>query len=65
MKNYPQARSDGEMAASLPDRGGIIIDLQVYALLEHIYRRLGETALADKYAQLSRETSPPVRKSDR
>jgi Flp pilus assembly protein TadD len=65
MKNYSQARSDAETAASLPDRGGIIIDLQVYALLEQIYRRMGETALADKYAQLSRETSPPIRKADR
>jgi tetratricopeptide (TPR) repeat protein len=65
MKNYPQARSDAETAASLPDQGGIIIDLQVYTLLEQIYRRLGETALADKYAQLSRETPLPIRKGDR
>jgi len=65
MRNYPQARSDAETAASLADGGGIIIDLQVYALLEQIYRRLGETALADQYARLSRETSPPVRKGDR
>jgi len=65
MKNYQQARSDAETAASLPDQGGIIIDLQVYSLLEQICRRLGETALADKYAQLSRETPPPVRKGDR
>jgi tetratricopeptide (TPR) repeat protein len=65
MKNYAQARTDAETAASLPDRSGIIIDLQIYALLEQIYRRLGETALADKYAQRSRETSPPVRKSNR
>jgi tetratricopeptide (TPR) repeat protein len=62
IKNYQQARSDAETASSLPDQAGIIIDLQVYSLLEQIYRRLGETALADKYAQLSRETPPPVRK---
>jgi Flp pilus assembly protein TadD len=65
MNNYQQARIDAETAASLSDRGGIIIDLQIYSLLEQVYRRLGETALADKYAQLSRETSPPIRKSDR
>ena len=65
MKSYPEARTDAEMAESLPDRGGIIINLQIYSLLEQIYRRLGETALADKYAQMSRETLSPVRKSDR
>jgi hypothetical protein len=47
-------------------RAGIIIDLQVYTLLEQIYCRLGETTLADKYAQLSRNTPPPpVRKQER
>jgi tetratricopeptide (TPR) repeat protein len=65
MKNYPQARSDAERAESLPDPAGIIIDLQIYTLLEQIYRRLGETLLADKYAQLSRNTPPPVRKQER
>jgi hypothetical protein len=65
MKSYQPARSDAETASSLPDRAGFIIGLQVYSLLEQIYRRLGETSLADKYAQLSRETPPPVRKSDR
>jgi Flp pilus assembly protein TadD len=64
-KNYQQARADAETAASLPDPGGVIIDLQVYTLLEQIYRRLGETALADKYARLSRETPVPMRKGDR
>lgn len=61
MKKYHQARTDAEKAASLPDRAGIIIDLQIYALLEQVYRRLGETALADKYAELGRITPPPVR----
>ena len=65
MKNYSQARTDAENAASLPDEGGIILDLQVYTLLEQVYRRLGETALADKYARLSRETPLPIRKGDR
>lgn len=62
MKNYQQARSDAERAESLSDPAEIIIDLQVYTLLEQIYRHLGETRLADKYAQLSRNTPPPVRK---
>jgi tetratricopeptide (TPR) repeat protein len=65
MKNYGEARSDAEKAAALADPAGIIIDLQLYALLEQIYRRLGETALANKYAQLSRDTPPPMRKADR
>jgi tetratricopeptide (TPR) repeat protein len=62
MKNYRQARSDPEHAESLPDPAGIIIDLQIYGLLEQIYRHLGEAGLADKYAQLSRNTPPPPRK---
>jgi hypothetical protein len=65
MKNYQEARTDAEKAAALADPAGIIIDLQIYALLEQIYRRMGEIGLADKYAELSRETSPPVRKQDR
>jgi tetratricopeptide (TPR) repeat protein len=65
MKNYQEARTDAEKAAALADPAGIIIDLQIYTLLEQIYRRMGEIGLADKYAELSRETSPPVRKQDR
>ncbi|WP_263365491.1 tetratricopeptide repeat protein [Edaphobacter bradus] len=60
--NYPEARTDAEKAASLTAQIGGIIDLQIYALLEQIYRRLGETELAEKYAVLTRETPPPVRK---
>jgi len=62
MGNYPEARSDAEKAASLTAQTGGIIDLQIYALLEQVYRRLGETELAEKYAALTRETPPPVRK---
>jgi tetratricopeptide (TPR) repeat protein len=65
IKNYQQARSDAERAESLSDPAGIIIDLQIYTLLEQIYRHLGETRLADKYAQLSRNTPPPMRKQER
>jgi tetratricopeptide (TPR) repeat protein len=61
LKNYPQARSDAEKAASCADPSHVIIDLQIYALLAQVYGRLGETGLAKKYANLSRETEPPVR----
>lgn len=61
MKNYQQARSDAEKAASCADPAHVIIDLQIYALLAQVYGRLGETGLAKKYADLSRETEPPVR----
>jgi tetratricopeptide (TPR) repeat protein len=60
-KDYQGARKDAETAAKLADPDGIIINLQIYAILEQIYRRLGETTLADKYAELGRETPPPVR----
>ena len=60
--NYAQARSDAERAASLIEQTGGILDLQVYNLLEQIYRRLGEKQLADKYANLTRQTPPPTRK---
>jgi len=60
--SYAQARSDAERAASLREQTGGILDLQVYTLLEQIYRRLGEKELADKYANLTRQTPPPTRK---
>jgi tetratricopeptide (TPR) repeat protein len=62
MGNYAQARSDAERAASLAEQTGGILDLQVYTLLEQIYRRLGEKELAAKYANLTRQTPPPTRK---
>jgi tetratricopeptide (TPR) repeat protein len=65
LKNYRQAQSDAEKAASCEDRAHIIIDLQIYTLLAQVYGRLGETDLARKYADLSRETEPPVRGQQR
>ena len=62
LQNYPEARADAEQALRLADSSGVIIDLQVYYLLESIYRRMGETELADKYAALSRSTPVPLRK---
>lgn len=63
LKDYQNARTDGEKAASLSDQGGYILDLQIYTLLEQIYRRLGENELADKYADLSRRTAVPMKES--
>ena len=56
LKNYQQARRDAEKPQRSRDPNGFIIDLQIYALLEQVYGRLGETGLAKKYAELSRET---------
>jgi tetratricopeptide (TPR) repeat protein len=61
LQEYEQARSDAEKAASIADPAGIIIDLQMYSLLERIYRRLGKAELARKYADLSKQASVPVR----
>jgi hypothetical protein len=62
MKNYEDARADGERAATLRDRRGVILDVQIYALLEQIYGRLGNKELASKYAALSRVTPVPSKK---
>ncbi len=62
LRNYREARADAEKALQLADSSGVIIDLQVYYLLESVYRRMGETELADKYAALSRNTPVPTRK---
>jgi tetratricopeptide (TPR) repeat protein len=64
MKNYQQARSDAEKAAGTDDPAHVILDLQVYSLLGQIYARLGDTEMAKKYAQLTRDTPPPVRKEN-
>jgi len=57
--HYQAAREDAERALSLPDSGGLVLDLQVYYLLATVYARLGETDLARKYAELSRTTKIP------
>jgi tetratricopeptide (TPR) repeat protein len=64
MQNYEQARSDAEKAAACAQQGGVI-DLQIYSLLSQVYARLGETALAKKYMDLTRETPPPVQGEQR
>ncbi len=64
MQNYEQARSDAERAAACTQTGGII-DLQLYSLLTQVYTRLGNTELAKKYADLTRDTPAPVRGEQR
>jgi tetratricopeptide (TPR) repeat protein len=59
--NFSDARIDAEKALSLPDPGKVIIDLQLYNLLQSIYTRLGEEELSRKYAELSRNTPVPLR----
>ncbi len=63
MKNYEDARADGERAATLRDTRSVILDLQIYALLGQIYGRLGNNELASKYAALSRRTSVPIKET--
>lgn len=63
LEDYAAARRDAERALSLPDPGGLVLDLQVYYLLATVYARLGETELARKYAELSRTT--PLSEPDR
>jgi tetratricopeptide (TPR) repeat protein len=64
MQNYQQARADAEKAAACTQQGGVI-DLQIYSLLSQVYARLGDTALAKKYTDLTRATPPPVRGEQR
>ena len=64
LQNYQQARGDAEKAAACTQQGGVI-DLQIYSLLSQVYARLGDTALAKKYSDLTRETPPPVRGEQR
>jgi tetratricopeptide (TPR) repeat protein len=63
MKKYEDASADGERAATVRDTGGVILDLQIYALLEQIYGRLGNKELASKYAALSRITPVPIKET--
>ena len=43
----------------------MVLDLQVYYLLTTISTRLGNTALAEKYAELAREAEIPEHIKDR
>jgi tetratricopeptide (TPR) repeat protein len=57
--DYERARREAELALSLRDPSGLVLDLQVYYLLATVYTRLGETDLARKYAELARTTPIP------
>ena len=59
LRDYPAARADAEKAGSLQDARGVVLDLQVYTLLEEVYRRLGEKELANRYAELCKQTPGP------
>jgi Tfp pilus assembly protein PilF len=63
-QDHAAARADGERALSLPDPAGLVLDVQVYYLLATVYARLGETALARKYAELARTTPIPDQAGD-
>ena len=54
------ARMHAERALGIEDRGGVILDMQVHYLLSRIYRALGESELAAKYTELSREADIPL-----
>ena len=54
------ARSQAEKALALPDRAGVILDMQVHYLLARIYRTIGEAELAEKYAALSAKGEIPL-----
>jgi tetratricopeptide (TPR) repeat protein len=60
--NLQDARNDAERALSIQDPGKVIIDLQIYNLLQLIYARLGDKDLARQYAELCRTTSVPLRR---
>jgi tetratricopeptide (TPR) repeat protein len=65
LQKYKEAQADAERALSLPDPSGFVLDLQVYYLLATIYTRLGETALARKYADLCRTSRIPIQSQGR
>ena len=63
--NLEGARDDAEKALSIPDRNGLILDLQVYTLLAQIYGRLGDETKAQQYTKLAESSKIPLRSGDR
>lgn len=63
-EDYDSARNDAERALALGKPGDLVLDLQVYYLLATIYSRLGESELAEKYAELARTTEIPDQADD-
>jgi len=60
-RTFRVPKQKAEKALELPDHAGVILDLQVYYLLQQIYSQIGESALARKYADLARSTPIPPR----
>ena len=54
------ARVHAERALQLEDRGGVILDMQVFYLLSRLYRVLGEDELAARYTALSQKAEIPL-----
>jgi tetratricopeptide (TPR) repeat protein len=54
------AVADLEKAINLPDPGNFVLDLQIYYLLSQAHARLGQSGLAKKYAELSRQAKVPL-----
>lgn len=63
--DFQAALEDAERALALGKPGDMVLDLQVYYLLTTISTRLGNTALAEKYAELAREAEIPEHIKDR
>ena len=63
--NIQGARFHAERALALPDRTGVILDMQVHYLLSRVYRDLGEADLAAKYAALSQKAELPLKARQR
>ncbi len=61
MGELEAAKREAELALSLQDSAGLILDLQVYNLLASVYSRLGDEQNAKKYADLSQSARIPVR----
>jgi tetratricopeptide (TPR) repeat protein len=57
--NFEAAREDAERALALGRPGDQVLDLQVLYLLATVYSRLGETELAEEFAQRAREAEMP------
>jgi tetratricopeptide (TPR) repeat protein len=60
-----EARQDAEQALKLADPSGFILDLQLYNLLLGICRRLGDGAAAQRYIDLARTATVPLRSRER
>jgi len=63
--NLADARQDAERALNLTDANGFILDLQIYNLLSGICTRLGDGQAAQRYMDLARTATVPMRSRER